>query len=298
MNSLGFKQGYGKQADGKLITHILKNSFYCGKMYANKWDEYRVGKHQPIIDEATWERAYMNTFGTKRKNKTQDSSEYPLKGILFCGNCNRPQTSSNPRGRNKNYKMYECHQDTCKHNERIGIDEAHKQFLNILSQLKPTERVLKLFSALVFEEWDVSIAKSRNEASIIENQVTQLENKLTTISESNSKGILSDDEAKARAEETRREIAVLKIERFDYKIEEYDTETVKNFTEAFLTNLDKLWMELDLAHKQQLQQQIFPKGLVCKNKKVRTTSLASSFELMKALKDENFNLVIQQGLEP
>lgn len=290
LNLLGFKSYYGKDADGKLVTHILKNPFYYGNMYSRKWKEYSWGKHKPLIDRETWERANMNTFGTKRKNNAQDSLIFPLRGLLQCEGCDHPQTSSNPKGRSKNYLYYECHNKACRSKERIGIEEAHKQYLDILASLKPSKRALKLFNAMVFEEWDSSIETSRKEADLIEEQVHKLENKLTSIAESNSKGILSDDEAKERAEEVRQEITVLKIERADYKIEQYNTEAVKNFTESFLINLDRFWIQLELPEKQVLQNHIFPKGLVCKDKKIRITTLASSFELIKALNNPNFNL--------
>ncbi len=298
LNSIGFKQAYGKEANGKLITSILSNTFYYGYMYAQEWNEYSWGKHQPIVSQEVWENANVNTFGRKRKYTLQDSLTFPLKGILRCGSCNHPQTSSNPKGRAKNYLYYECHNKQCTTQERIGVEEASNQFLQILSSLKPSKRVLKLFSTIVFEEWDTSIEKSRNEARLIEEQVVRLENKLTGIAESNSKGILTDEEAKDRAEEIRQEIAVLKIERSDYKIEEYDTEAVKNFTESFLTNLDRFWLQLGLPDRQLLQEHIFPEGLACKDKTIRTTKLAGTFNLISALEDPNFNLVSSDGFEP
>lgn len=298
LNSLGFKDCYGKEADGKLITHIIQNSFYYGYMYAPKWKEYSWGHHKAIIDQSTWDKANINTFGMKRKYSLQDSNIYLLKGLLKCATCNHLQTSSNPKGRSQNYLYYECHNKSCAKQERIDVSEAHKQFLKILSKLKPSKRVLKLFTTIVFEEWDTSIEMSRSEAKLIDTHIQRLEDEITGFATSNSKGILSDDEATSRIEKRRQEITVLKIERADYKIEEYDTEAVKNFTEAFLTHLDKFWQQLELPEKKMLQEHIFPVGLLCENKMIRTTNLAPSFELIEAMKDENFNLVIRQGLEP
>lgn len=61
----------------------------------------------------------------------------------------------------------------------------------------------------------------------------------------------------------------------------------RSFAEIFLTNLDKFWIELDLAQRQVLQSQIFPNGIVCQNKIIRTTDLSQSFQLIEALRNNN-----------
>jgi len=53
---------------------------------------------------------------------------------------------------------------------------------------------------------------------------------------------------------------VVDPERADIRIEQYDQETVRSFVEDFLVHLDKLWMQIELPHKQALQSEIFPDG--------------------------------------
>lgn len=298
INSLGFKKHFGFEADGETIKKILSETFYYGNMYGPKWKEYQWGKHEKLIEKELWEKAFYNILGNKRMLKHQDSNIYPLKGLLRCANCNYPMTSSNPKGRTKHYQSYECHHKDCAKHERINIEPAHEQFLAILASLKPSKRVLRLFSELVFMEWDESIASLKREAELKEKQIESLETELTGIALSNSKGILNDEEAIKRADKIRNEMAVLKVERSDVKIDAYDTEAVKTFTETFLTNLDRFWKELDLSQKQVFQSQIFPSGVLCENKNIRTTSLSQSFALIEALDSQNSNYVSPQGLEP
>ena len=298
LNSLGFKQFYGNNADGELVKKILSNTFYYGYMYATKWNEHQWGQHPKLVEEELWEKAYYNTVDKKRKFKHQDSNIYPLKGILRCATCNHPMTSSNPKGNGGYYQSYECHNKTCEHHERIRVEPAHNQFLSILASLKPSKRAIRLFSEMVFEEWDETIEQCQKEARLKEEQIERLETQVTGIALSNSKGILNDEEAKERINRIRSEIAVLRIEKSDIKIDQYDTETVKNFTETFLTNLDRLWTELDLAQRQVLQTEIFPDGVVCQNKEVRTNRLSQSFELIEALNTQNTTFVSAGGIEP
>ena len=90
---------------------------------------------------------------------------------------------------------------------------------------------------------------------------------------------------------------VVDPERADIRIEQYDQETVRSFVEDFLVHLDKLWMQIELPHKQALQSEIFPDGLVAENKKIRIASLASTFKLIHALGDDNVDLVTPRKFE-
>lgn len=103
---------------------------------------------------------------------------------------------------------------------------------------------------------------------------------------------------KTRLDKLRIDLTTLKIERSEISIESYDTEAVKNFTENFLTNFDSLWIESDLYIKQALQSTIFPKGITCQNKEIRTTQLSESFQFIQSISDQKFSLVTPQGIEP
>lgn len=260
----------GKKADGKLVARIISDTFYYGYMYAPKWKEYAWGKHEPLVDQSVWEQANLNVFGNKRSYQIQDNTLYPLKGMLLCINCSHPPTPSNPMGKNRRYLYYECHYKKCTDHHRVPIKSAHKQFDQLLSTTKPSKRVLKLFTHLVFSEWEESIELSKREAAIIDRQIENLENDITTIAVSNAKHILTDEEAIKRADKVRKDIVVLRIERSDIRIGQYNTETVKNFTQNFLLHIDKLWVRLDLAQKQALQNEIFPQGLIVKENNSNT----------------------------
>jgi len=72
--------------------------------------------------------------------------------------------------------------------------------------------------------------------------------------------------------------------RSEIKIEQYNTEIVKQFTEKFLKDLGFLWDNLTLPMKQAFIQKTFNGYLICgKDKKIRTDSLAPSFALIAAL---------------
>jgi len=297
LNDIGFEECHGKKADCNLVSKIVSKTFYYGLMYAPKWKKYQTGVHEPLISEDTWNRAYKNLF--KRKARfIKDTNLFPLKGLVCCSTCGKPLTTSNAKGNGGHYLYYECKNKKCEKNQRILADEAHKTFLDILKTLKPKLTVLKLFEHSVFQDWDKLIENCKKQTAMIDQKIEILNDDLTGITRSNDKGILTDDEAVERANKVRLDIAALKISRSDVVIDEYNTEIIRNFTEAFLTNFDKLWNHIDLSKRQALQNKIFPNGLICENHIIRTNGLSRSFEYIQALNNQNSNLVTLRGIGP
>ena len=294
-NNLGFQKFFNKPADCNLVSKIIKKTFYFGYMYAPKWKIYSWGKHVPIIDEETWQRANINLFNKKHVYHMQDESFYPLKGLLKCNTCGKHFTSSNPRGK---FRYYECKNKLCSKQERILVDLAHKQFIEFLREIKPNEAVVKLFSNMIFNQWDRSIDDQKQKIEIYDKRIAEQENLITGALEANRKMIISDDETRERVEKSRLEIATLKLERGDIKIDRYDAEITRNFVESFIFNLDNLWIRLNLPKRMLLQSHIFPNGLVCQNKIIRTNGLSPSFELISKLNTQNSSWVTLRGIEP
>ncbi len=291
MNIKGYKKFSDSEASSKMVEKIVKNSFYYGYMYAKKWNEFSWGKHEPMIDENTWREANIKLFGKHRKYNTQDSLLFPLKGFLKCQICNHEMTSSNPKGRSKHYLHYECGNRNCR-KLRIDKDKAHAMFIELLHRVKPTSRVQKLFMHMVFSEWDKTIDTSKAEISKLDQQINYCESELRRISRSFEKRIYTEEMAQKEADKINLEIAVLRVSKSDLKIDQYDAEKIRNFTEHFLGNLDNLWLRLDnLALKQTLQNKIFPLGVILtKDKEIRTTTLSPAFALINTLGDGNLTL--------
>ena len=293
-NALGFGKYNGKDADCNLISKIVKKTFYYGYMYAPKWKKYQWGVHEPIIKEDIWRKANINLFGNRSAYQIQDLELYPLKGLIRCGECGHILTTSNPRGK---FRYYECKQKKCIKQQRLLADKAEKQFIVLLQSIKPSELVMKLFNHLVFSEWDTTIESQKQKIIQYDSKISALEDEISYHSISSAKGILKEEEANKLIEKARVDIAILKMERGDIKIEKYDSEITRNFTEAFINNLDRLWIKFNLTKKQLFQNKVFPKGIICQNMIIRTDTLSPSFEYIKQLKQQNSLSVTPRRIE-
>lgn len=298
MNVEGFGEHYRVKADHKIVKSILEKTFYFGKMYAKKWDEYATGLHQPITDEITWQRAYHYLILKKKNYKYQDETLYPLKGVLKCEYCKYPMTSSPSRGRNGIVYYYECRKKTCR-KLRINAQKAHIQFEGLLEKIKPSPRVIKLFQFMVFSEWDKVVSLSKNEAERLEKYINALKIEFKSIRKAKDEGIYTKEEAVEEAERIRQEIRISEIERSEIKIDQYNGEIVREFISQFMQNLAFLWKNLDLPKQQAFLQKVFEGDLLCTvDKKIRTTKLSPSFELIRVLNEQKGENVSLTGFEP
>ena len=298
MNSEGFADHYRVKADHKIVRNILTKSFYYGNMYAPKWKEYVIGKHRPLTDEETWQKAYHYLILKKKNFVYQDVEQYPLKGALKCDYCSHPMTTSPSRGGAGLVFYYECKKKWCR-KLRINAKSAHKQFEELLKQIQPTERVIKLFQHMVFSEWDSVINQTAEDACKLDKRIKSLKDELTSIRRAKDDGIYTAEQAKEEATKVQQEIVVLGIERSEIRIEQYNTEIVKEFTSRFLEDISLLWSNLDLPKRQAFLQKAFEGSIICgKDKKIRTDSLSPSFKLIGALAGAKGENVTPGGFEP
>ncbi len=77
------------------LSRIFRNIFYIGYITHSFLDEGEIikGKHEPLIDEATFYRVngIVKKIPHGWKNEKHES-QMPLKGTVLCGVCNRPLT--------------------------------------------------------------------------------------------------------------------------------------------------------------------------------------------------------------
>lgn len=283
MNLDGFGKYYHTKADHKIVRNMLTKSFYFGKTYARKWNEYADGKHIPLTDEQTWQKAYHYLILKKKKFIYQNTDNFPLKGYLKCDYCKYSMTTSPSRGSSGIINYYECKNKKCR-KLRINSKFAHEQFESILKNIQPTERVIKLFQYMIFQEWDKVINKAKYDSLKLDRRITNLKEELKSIRKATDRKLYTEAQAKEEADKVQQELVVLEIERSDIKIEQYNSQIVKEFTSKFLKDLALFWNNLDLPKKQAFLQKVFDGGLICsKDKIIRTDGLSPSFELINSL---------------
>jgi site-specific DNA recombinase len=78
-----------KPVDGKRLNKLLLNPFYKGQVTFQ--GAYYPGKHEPLIDEQTWQRVQETLTSHMNGERTRQHPHY-LKGTIFCGKCGSRMT--------------------------------------------------------------------------------------------------------------------------------------------------------------------------------------------------------------
>ena len=114
LNKKGIPGLRGGIFHGSTIETILKNHTYTGK---NHWklkerpESERIikdGTHEPIIDEANFQKAQDIIRRRSRKEMSRSSYDYPFSAIIRCGKCGGPYHGMAQTFHGKKYYYYRC----------------------------------------------------------------------------------------------------------------------------------------------------------------------------------------------
>ncbi len=162
LNKEGIHNKQGHIFDAKKINYIITNPFYIGKVRWNYYnsssksfntdDEIIIadGKHEPIIDMDTWEKAQTLYKINKEKYKLRGrrrgnaGMKHWLSGILRCSECGGPMTYGRNTGRNVSVPFFQCSRRShgrCTTSSYINAVKAEKTALDALKEITSRKRI-------------------------------------------------------------------------------------------------------------------------------------------------------------
>ena len=109
LNAAGHTTKKDKPWDASTVLRTLENDLYIGKVY-HKGNVYE-GKHDAILDEATWEKAQTLRSERAVRRTAQavtTTSNYLLTGRVTCGACAGPYVGNSANGKRGTFRYYSC----------------------------------------------------------------------------------------------------------------------------------------------------------------------------------------------
>ena len=247
---------------------IFRNIFYAG-YFAYPYLEGAVikGPHEPLVSLEKFLKINDIVLKThSRGYEVKSDKEYaPLLGSIRCPNCGHNLTaalSTKMRKSGKDVGYYMCSRTGCKCNASTKkVNGAFEEWLDSISLL---EAHATLLEAQLKKAFPILNAQNQKEVSAIKTNLTKKENEIERI-ESNL--VMTLDE-KFR-ETCLKVLAKVEAER-DQILQELEERekcllNLNDYVEYGLTlkdNMLKLWQIANLGHKRQMQNLIFPEGLV------------------------------------
>lgn len=295
---------------------MFHNVVYCGKIHikaqGNEPEQIVQGIHEPLVDEVLFEQVQL-VAGRKKtilSKPTTVKDELPLRGFLICPACAGNLTGSASRGRWGNRHFYYHCQKGCK--TRFRADEANTTFADWLENisLKPehVQSYLQIIGTLHKKE--AGDRKSLEKAN--DTEIKKVEDCLLKADRMYLNDDLDSESYNRLKESYKQDLTSLKVRKA--QINELNDDLVGQMEFAFqvMSNLGKLWKELDLHGKRVLVGSIFSEKLIFENGKYRTPNaegtLAEFFNIdegsggrktKKAFKIEDLSfMVARRGIEP
>jgi site-specific DNA recombinase len=275
----------GKSFSKQFLSKILRSPVYKGKIRIEKWfeEEEIEGAHKPIIDEATFDRIQeiLKRKNVMKNKKLRLHPDFPLRGLLFCPNCNNKLTGSFSRGRlGKKYGYYHCITKGCtfKSLRKELVEEGFKSFINTL---RPDDRLIDLFSEIIKDVYHKRNKALEDNIKKWDKDALRIDDDIKHIISMHKEELLDDDDFRKRYQSLKQ-----KRRETEYKITETIAE-VENIDEylAFggrlIRDLPEFWIKSPVEHKDILQKLMFPEGITFDGERFGTTKIATIFNVFR-----------------
>ncbi len=169
------------------LRNLVRNPIYAGRVRFNK-QEF-PGQHMPIVDADLWDRASAAIEQSPRairRKRTRAKHFHLLKGLVYCGCCDRPMV---PNGSGKRaatgnpYRYYTCgyghyrNQNPCvvRHVSADALEAVMIQFISMCARhpdiLDEAVNKCTQYSDIRRESTERAFEKTRNAINVINEQI-------------------------------------------------------------------------------------------------------------------------------
>ncbi len=284
---------YPRDCNGEVhfqrVDDLLTRSIYAGYIDVLKWGiALHPGKHEPLIDFATWSAVQDRLGGVAKAPVRKDINEdFPLRGFVTCGECLRPMTAAWSTGRNGRHAYYACQTKSCSLSRKsIRKQQIEDDFAALLKDLVPARELFLMVYEMLSDLWEIRMTSAGDIASKGKDQIRLLDRKTEQLME---RIVAADSDTLVAAYENQ----IKKLEREKLCLSEKmanSGQPMAGFKETyrtameFLANPYKLWASERLEDRRLVLRLAFAGKLpYLKNEGYRTAEIALPFKALAAL---------------
>ena len=294
----GLATRHGRPLAAQTLRTFLRNPIYCGRVEVPKWGISVPGDFDGIVSPALFARVQARLAGRAvvPTARTRNHPDFPLRRFVRCGECDRPLTGSWSKGRGAKYAYYHC--PGCGA-VRAKRDELEARFRDLLARLQPRAEYLRLFAAVVMDQWRERQKESRVERARFTRQVEALTQRLDDLDDAflHARSIdkLTYDRQRDRLRE---KLGLAEVAAAEATGEDMDIAAVLAFAETALADVVRLWDTAPPDQKQRLQAVFFPEGVTFDGGNIRTGATCLAFTQLAACDGAPEGLASPTGFEP
>jgi site-specific DNA recombinase len=194
------------------------------------------------------------------------SEEFPLRGFVRCAKCGKNLTAGWARGRKERYAHYWCWTPKC-HAVGLRREELERQFVDLLSRMQPTAKLLAQLPELAAREWEERKIRIGRDAETLHKRLAEQRTLNQKIILGKLNGQLDEQEYGVLRQSINEETA-----RIEEQISALDSEraTMQDLiaqTQTQILDLARTWKESNVNQRQEMCRAFFPQGLAFSHEK-------------------------------
>ena len=164
------------------VVRLMTRPHYAGYIEFPDWGvSLRKGHHEGLITLETYERVQERIKeGARVPARADINAEFPLRGFVTCGDCEKPLTANFSRSKTgKRHPYYMCfNKDCCSYRKSIRRDDIEGQFETLLRSMRPASRLIHYLKVIFKGEWDKRLARSQNQKKELRRDILKLDNQI------------------------------------------------------------------------------------------------------------------------
>ncbi len=298
LTRLGLETRRGKAVSPQSWQRILANRIYRGVISVPKWGVEAQGAFPALIDEVTFSRAQATLAGrtVPGRRHTREHPDFPLRGFMLCGHCDKPLTAAWSRGRSSRYAYYSC-RDHCEGSVRRSRLEG--LWVEHLESLRPTEKYLECFEDAFRGMWEEAHRDASRKRTVLQAKIEAIDRKkdhllrVYVYQEGIDKETYTSELKRLNEEADMTHVALYKDCPGDT-----DVEPVLETMRVFSSNCARLWKQAPYELKVELQSCLFPAGALYANERISNRVTLPFFNDLRADQVPISQMASPTGFEP
>ena len=278
------------------VTDLLRRILYTGYMDIPQWDiSLYPGKHEPLVSFEDFQRIQDRLDGRpKAPVKANIKDDFPLRGFVTCGCCDRPLTSCWSKGRTTKYPYYLCSNRQCdEYGKSIKREVMEAEFLEIVKTLKPSPKTFYLALDMFEKLWQDRQEEAQGQAKAIKQQITMIDRKvnqfLDRVLEADNPILLDTYETKIRDLQEEKVSLSEKAQMCGRPLASFE-ETFRTAID-FLGNPLKLWESECIEQRRMLLRMAFVDKITYdRHSGFRTAAFSQPFSLLADLSKGKYEM--------
>lgn len=278
------------------VVDMLNQELYAGYLQAPNWDiGLREARHEGLISFAAYQKIQDRLNGNAKAPARKDiNADFPLRGFILCGDCDKPLTACWSKGKKQSYPYYLCHNRGCEsYRKSIPREEIEGRFEKLLGELQPTEGLFRIASGMFRELWNHRLTQAGALAQSAKREVAKIEKQierfLDRIVEAETPSVISAYEKRIANLEKEKLLMREKLASGGKPQRPFDEMFEHAMT--FLANPWKLWASERLDDKRTVLKLTFADRLAyCRNRGFRTPKTTMPFKYLGAFEGGNMEL--------